>query len=131
MAKEAGLDLIVINPSFVLGPVLTNQAFSTSIQLMKVHHLQVHPLIISMLAPPHLSMLCMSCATIDHPQCTFLREKKRLPARLGIRRGGPFRGNCTGTKVRLSNTQLPSLHTSQKIRGFTEQPAMLRILTRK
>ncbi|KAK9908632.1 hypothetical protein WJX75_000697 [Coccomyxa subellipsoidea] len=35
MAKEAGLDLIVINPSFVLGPVLTNQAFSTSIQLMK------------------------------------------------------------------------------------------------
>ncbi len=36
LAKEAGLDLVVINPSLVLGPVLTNRADSTSIQMMKV-----------------------------------------------------------------------------------------------
>lgn len=36
MAKEAGLDLVSINPSLVLGPVLTSRADATSIILMKV-----------------------------------------------------------------------------------------------
>ena len=36
MAKEAGLDLVTINPSLVLGPVLTSRADATSIILMKV-----------------------------------------------------------------------------------------------
>ncbi|CAL8462007.1 g1538 [Coccomyxa elongata] len=35
MAKEAGLDLVTINPSLVLGPVLTSRADATSIILMK------------------------------------------------------------------------------------------------
>ncbi len=36
LAKEAGLDLVTINPSLVLGPVLTSRADATSIILMKV-----------------------------------------------------------------------------------------------
>ncbi len=38
LAREAGLDLVAINPSLVLGPVLSSQGDSTSIQMMKVGH---------------------------------------------------------------------------------------------
>ena len=36
MAKESGLDLVVVNPSFVVGPLLAPQPTSTSLLILNI-----------------------------------------------------------------------------------------------
>lgn len=38
IAKREGIDLVIINPVFVVGPVLSNRVDATSIKLLKVMH---------------------------------------------------------------------------------------------
>ena len=46
MAKEHGFHLCVINPTFVLGPVVSSRTDATSIDIFKVRTLQVWPLFV-------------------------------------------------------------------------------------
>jgi nucleoside-diphosphate-sugar epimerase len=75
MAKESGMDLVVVNPSFVVGPLLAPQPTSTLLLILSLIKGQLPVL-------PAISLITAYSKTVNYSN-SFLVKKRRYLIEMG------------------------------------------------